>query len=120
MKREEELRPAQAIKLLRTWQKRLRLQDWEIALSFVKSLDMSGPNLGEIKIYPDHRAADICLLREEDYPQNLPWYVDMESVLVHELLHIHFNPLSSPEKNVQEDAAIESIVPALINGWRRK
>lgn len=104
---------------LRYWQNRLGLRDWGIEIMFDR-----GYNLGEytakIHMKEDSRRARIRMLEASDYDPDSILPYDMEQVLVHELLHIHFYPLTRDVgDNIAEEQAIEAISRALINLERR-
>jgi hypothetical protein len=109
-------------KLMQVWQKRLRLQDWDIKLQVTHMVDMPVPDaLGCIGSSAEHKSAVLTLLNPDEYPDG-PFPVDTEEVLVHELLHLHTIPFrrNGRAASVAEDAAIECIAPALVEGWRKK
>lgn len=72
---------------LRLWKKRLKLLDWDIEACFSHPKDMNGA-LGRININLMRKCAAIEL------DHKAPSYECDEHVLVHELLHCHFQPFS--------------------------
>lgn len=72
---------------LEYWQHRLCLDHWVIELRIVGAGEIPGSGQCET-LLTKHRAR-ISLLKHELHPEDCPPY-DMEQVLVHELLHIHF------------------------------
>lgn len=96
------------------WQRRLRLQDWIIDLKLERGFVM-GELIGKVQPYTHNKRAVISLLDPEDYsPTDLLPY-DMECVLIHELLHLHFWPLTKRDgENEFEEQAINAIAEALI------
>jgi hypothetical protein len=105
---------------LQYWQARLGLRDWGIEIMFDRAYNM-GDDLAKIHIMEDKRRARIRMTEANDFdPSSLLPY-DMEQVLIHELLHIHFWPLTRDGgSNVTaEEQAIEAISWALITLERR-
>lgn len=106
------------------WQKKLRLQDWIIDAKIVRQRDMSQPDrVGEISSNLHNKVALISILDPVDYDD---WgKQDMESTLVHELLHLHFAGIDYHFGNndnvyhVLEEQAIESITSGLISSERK-
>jgi hypothetical protein len=112
--------------LLGEWQKILRLQDWDIdihhaRLRAMQSEDGSIP-WGRISINRQHRNAGIEILHPDDYAdcddkdcnarhgEN-----EIESTLVHELLHIYIHSSKESEpSSVEEEQAINTIARALV------
>lgn len=104
-------------KLCAKWQKRLRLQDWKIEVSFVHAGDMRGPSsAGEVSFFPDHAFAQIQILPPEELDSGNPMHPSIEQVLVHELLHLHMGTFAAKGKaaDMAQDRAIECLVPALL------
>ncbi|NIK67915.1 hypothetical protein [Paenibacillus sp. BK720] len=105
---------------LRYWQSKLRLMDWQVEIMFERGYNL-GADIGRIHIFEDKRRALIRMTEANDWdPANLLPY-DMEQVVVHELLHIHFYPLTRDAgSNVTaEEQAIEAISWALVSLDRR-
>lgn len=97
------------------WQKRLRLQDWVIRIVLVPAREITGTGRCSYEI--DSKSALVQILRPEDYSGDRDlWPYDMEEVLVHELLHLHWAPLKtregSPEETAEEQA-VASLAGAL-------
>ncbi|MBU2701135.1 hypothetical protein Ga0466249_002249 [Sporomusaceae bacterium BoRhaA] len=110
--------------LCRKWQERLRLQHWDVVLSIVRQsdADMSG-NLGSCRCTLSTALSIIKLLDPVDYVNDYYPY-DMEMVLVHELLHLHFCPFddcldSNDLKDIMLERAIEHIARALVETKRK-
>lgn len=84
-KTQEELDAAVAL-----WQKRLRLQDWEVKAQFKRARDFV--NLGaqaEISSSIEHKTACLSVLDPIDYDPANKWPQDHEDDVVHELVHLH-------------------------------
>jgi len=74
--------------VIRFWADRLRLSDWVIEVAMDRGYDM-GAALGSVTWSLTRKRASITVCDPQDHdPGRDP--VDMEHVLVHELLHIHF------------------------------
>jgi hypothetical protein len=75
----------------KVWQQRLRLQDWEIHVQYVRKTDADGW-WGELSTrHINHRYARVSIVEPgsfipEDWPREK---TDPEHILVHELLHIY-------------------------------
>jgi hypothetical protein len=105
---------------LRYWQGRLGLLDWTIVIMFDRGFNL-GDAAARINVYEDKRLARIRIMEPGDYdPTNVLPY-NMEQTLVHELLHIHFWPLTRDIAGnvLAEEQAIEAISWALIGLERR-
>jgi hypothetical protein len=99
------------------WQKVLRLQDWEVSVQVTRDRDFRGPhNQGECEWVIGTKHAAIRILDPVDYPPNRMWPQDMERVLVHELLHLHFAPFDSAEAGSMEDNAQEQAIESIASG----
>lgn len=100
---------------VRYWQDKLSLRDWVVDIVFERGFNM-GVNTAFITIVEDHRRARIKMTVPGDYnPASLLPY-DMEQVIVHELLHIHFWPLTKTlGDNMAEEQAIQAISCAMVN-----
>lgn len=72
--------------LCKTWQKRLRIQDWKVDVKLSKGQDMDGANvIGMCTPMTSKREADILIREGGDDGE-------YEEILIHELLHIVFHP----------------------------
>jgi hypothetical protein len=98
----------------REWQKRLRLQDWEVAVKFTDwgSFSILG-RCGECSRNLQHRFASISVLRPEQYRDDAGECApaDWEMTLVHELLECHFAPFKADDG--LERTAQEQVINAL-------
>lgn len=105
------------------WQRTLRLADWEVRVKFGRSRDLvvgDGVAWGRISVQPDHRAAEMLILHPEDH-HNAEGRGEIESTIVHELLHIFFDSVNSAEKghSTPEEQAINAIANALVRLKKR-
>lgn len=101
------------------WQERLKLRDWTVRAELTRVFDFQEEGkAGEILIKAEHRFALIYILPEGDYSDRKVFPIDQERVLVHELLHIHLEPLWPEERrtscHIPEEQAINAIADALI------
>ncbi len=83
--------------LLRKWQKKLRLQDWELDILYVDPVQFSKEgSCGEIRAHVNRKLGvigigrpDLMLEKDPDYCNH-----EIEDTIIHELLHLHLNPFS--------------------------
>lgn len=104
------------------WQKVLRLEDWTVDLHLKRERDFSNRDCNaEISLNEQNKIAFIKVIDPVDYQPGQIRSHDMEEDLVHELLHIHFWPLTRGEEgeNLAEEQAINMIAKALIQISRR-
>lgn len=82
---------------LKYWQRRLRLQDWDVKVRFVRMSSLDVSVLGTNSAGDSKREADIRLLHPADIEGQNFWDVqavrNWERVLVHELLHLHMHDI---------------------------
>src|SRR5580704_8629493 len=107
----------QAQDWLKLWQKRLRLEDWKIAVKIVRIWDLEHGTLGHIDWSATHRTAVIKVLNPADYElpaDQIPG--DMELSIVHELVHLHLSvlPLNKSSRGAEEQV-VSMIADALVN-----
>lgn len=99
-------------RLVKLWQKRLALRDWEIDLEVVAEND-SPDSWGEIVWFADSREAQMKISRGLG-----PW--QHESTVVHELLHLllqgHQNDYGGYD--VHEERAINTLAALLVASYR--
>lgn len=106
----------------KVWQERLRLQDWIVKVSLephFKLLQGTGAN---VAITLERKEAIVYILQRDDYPPDDQFPQDMENSLVHELLHLHFEPLGinrDGSEHVAQEQAICCIASSLVKAWRR-
>ncbi|MBO0962008.1 hypothetical protein J1P26_20080 [Neobacillus sp. MM2021_6] len=101
------------------WQKRLRLQDWIIKARICRIHNI--PNEAMACVIPtlSKKMALIKILDPNDYDPDLVFPQDMENSLVHELLHLHFEPLGlDDDKHTELEQAIECIASGLLSAIR--
>ncbi|HEY3269440.1 MAG TPA: hypothetical protein VGM37_21205 [Armatimonadota bacterium] len=100
------------------WQKRLRLQDWLVAVRIVPHWNMERDSEGRCDATLSRKMAIIDILEPGHLYEGGLWPNDMERTLVHELLHLHFSPfeaeIGTPADAAQEQA-IDLIAGALVD-----
>ena len=120
----EKLRAA-AESVCRQWQKILRLEDWDIQVDIRSSVDMRLTNsLATVERFGRKRRAHIELLDPREFRQaDNTGDLDVESSIVHELLHIYTQPMmrKCPKDSEleAEEQAIHAISMALLKAARR-
>lgn len=101
---------------LQTWQDRMNLKDWKIAVQLVRADQLEPKTLGNIHWDTDSKTATIAVLSTEDY--KLPWKPmldDMEFTIVHELVHLELASLPRSEASRRvEEHAVNEIADALL------
>jgi len=91
---------------VKSWQKRLRLDDWKIETRMVRSTDLKPDTLGNLKWNNTTRTAVIKVLSPVDYEIPLgDIREDIEYTVVHELIHLQLSvlPRDLSKKDVEED-----------------
>ena len=105
------------------WQDKLYLRDWTVGVKLCRHWDMSPNAVGETMMYPERKEAQVKLLHPEDIPGVEEHFLndearDYDITLVHELLHLHFQPLGitdeSKAEGVAQEVAINQISRALV------
>jgi hypothetical protein len=100
---------------LRSWQKRLGMEDWRLTVRLVRQRNLDKNTWGNAEWDPDEKTGTISVLDPIDY--NLKGgglRLDMECTIVHELVHIQVSPLDARDENVREDV-VNRIMTALLN-----
>lgn len=87
---------------LTLWQERLQLRDWTIRATLVSPRELEDAD-GDIHVHIPLKAAFIRICTEQHDKAKLITEMDQERALVHELIHIHMEPLWP------EDAATDSL-----------
>lgn len=103
------------------WQKRLKLQDWTIALVISHPSDLRRGTLGNCHWDADKKTAMIRVLDASDYRMSFNATLkDMEFTLVHELTHLELSPLTrnfksrSEESVSDEENAVNRLADAML------
>ena len=88
-------------KLLKYWQKKLQLNDWNITLiDNCPSILFKTQGDGESEFDPIIKWGVIRIVSEKEYGDSLP-RLNKEQVLLHELLHIKFGLLWETQNDTQ-------------------
>ncbi len=111
-------------RLVRKWQKILRLQDWRIVVKVVEEKEMTAPGRwAEIGCEPDRLVATMDVRRpaftKEDREMG---DADVEATIVHELLHVPLRGIGNYRDKLKmqlEEQAVERLTAALIELDRR-
>jgi hypothetical protein len=98
------------------WQKRLRLQDWNVSIKLARTAELRPKTLGNINWDRRDKSAVISVMDPDDYKFNGNAMLDdMEMTIVHELVHLHLSglPRNDDTKKVEEQA-VNLLAEALI------
>jgi hypothetical protein len=100
-------------RLARKWQDRLGLRDWKVEVQFWDRKQL-GEFYGEVMVNRKRRVADVRVLKPKDWPKSETELDDesIERTVLHELLHVWFNPLER-EDDSENEIAIEQAINAL-------
>lgn len=83
--------------LCQKWQTLLRLRDWDIHVELFSAREFSEEDRQGEVFYDISTGQAIIHLLDVDAKLDTPFPYDLEKVLVHELLHLHF-AIFEPEK----------------------
>lgn len=122
----------EAAAAMAVWQKRLRLQDWNITVRVHRRNKMpgGGGNVGHFSCSNIYRQADISLLDSVDFQDtDADRDTNMEDTLVHELLHLVLHDCGIDAKDcdnnltaagIGEERAIDALAAAFAALIHRK
>lgn len=99
------------------WQKRLRLQDWNVRLEVVSARDLDG-GFANCRMVLREKSALIRIVDPADSTSADTEVVgerDVEEDVIHELLHLHAEPFSPDDHDSTDYEAIEQAVGVLAN-----
>ena len=100
---------------MRSWQKRLGLDEWNLSLQVVRQSAIDPNAWGSSHWDARAKTATIQVLDPRDYNlKGADLRMDMECTIVHELVHIQVSPLDAPDAHVREDV-VNKIMVALLN-----
>lgn len=100
---------------LKTWQKRLGMEDWRLTVKLVRQSSLEKNTWGNAEWDPAGKTGTISVLDPVDYNlTGADLRLDMECTIVHELVHIQVAPFDAPDENVREDV-VNRIMTALLN-----
>jgi hypothetical protein len=99
------------------WQKRLKLEDWNITFKLVRLSELKPKTLGNIHWDSDVKKASMSILCPADYKLSFPDALkDMEFTVVHELVHLQLSSLPRNEASRSaEEKAVNTLTDALLN-----
>jgi hypothetical protein len=81
---------------LSVWQKRLKLDDWNVKVILARASDLKPKTLGNVHWDSETKEATIRVLDPADYQMERQAMLDdMEFTVVHELIHLELSPLLS-------------------------
>jgi hypothetical protein len=109
------------------WQKLLYLQDWVLDVRVSRQWEMEDQTtLAQCSWFLHRKDAIIRVLHPSDLPGLSGKFLhgeenDYDISLVHELLHLHFAPLSNQKENyhaIAEEQAINAISRGIVNLYR--
>jgi hypothetical protein len=111
-------------RLLKKWQRKLRLMDWEITISYgtPEQLGSTADNTvyGQCRPQRQHRSAEILVLDPSHFSPDAPaHYTNVELTLVHELCHIVCEPVFdkvklTKENDLAQEVIVETFAKALL------
>ena len=103
------------------WQKRLKLQDWNLVVKMVRTSELKPKTLGNIHWDAETKTATIKVLDIADYKLAFnDGLRDMEFTIVHELVHLQLSSLPRNEASRSaEEKAVNTLTDALLNLDRR-
>jgi hypothetical protein len=107
---------AELKELCALWQKRLRLQDWNVRLEVVEARELAG--FANCRSSLREKTALIRIVDVADSTSSDTEIFggrNVEEDLVHELIHLHVEPFSPDDRDSTEWEAIEQAVGVLAN-----
>ncbi len=100
---------------LKTWQKRLGLDDWNLSLKVVRQSSLEKHTWGNAEWDPVTKSGSISVLDPRDYNlKGRDLSQDMECTIVHELVHIQVSPLDAQDDTTREEV-VNKIMGAILN-----
>ena len=98
------------------WQDILRLRDWDIDAAIVRGggLNLAPDKQGRCRPSLENKSATLAIIDPIDYDPDLSFPLNQEKVLVHELIHLHFEPFWDENKKIEMEQAIVCISDALV------
>jgi hypothetical protein len=100
---------SQLERLCRTWQRRLRLSDWDVSVR-IASLEEMGDEVGHIDYEDEQIWAEIRLL---ECPE-------IEANLVHELLHLRLDGWAVEYHDPEKEKAINLLADCYLRAYPRR
>jgi hypothetical protein len=109
-----------AVEKLWWWQRRLRLQDWDVAVVVSRASELKPNTLGNIRWDYDKKTAVLHVLNPADYRMRFDAMLrDIEYTVVHELIHLEIAPVLSDlhrtdANRMEEEHAVNHMAEALL------
>lgn len=105
-------------RMLKYWQRKLRLTDWKITIKFATLEELDGDQ-GKNTYLIEAKTSEILVLnpheyKPEEYPGKQPQ--DVENTVVHELLHLHLAPWKT--RNAAEEVQMEQAIESMADAFR--
>lgn len=94
-------------RLVKKWQKTLRLQDWDITVG-KPGVNPNG-GIASVDGLDQYKAATIFFGPETFEPRNAP----VEETVIHELLHLHFNTFEEKSPSKAANRNLEQVINIL-------
>jgi hypothetical protein len=89
---------------LRTWQKRLSMENWDLSVQVVRKAALDKDTWGSAEWDAEARTGVISVLDPQDYNlKGSELKRDMECTIVHELVHIQVSAFSPNNPEAQEN-----------------
>jgi hypothetical protein len=102
---------------LAVWQRRLKLEDWNVTIVMSHPSELRKGTLGNIHWDADNKTAVVRVLDASDY--ETPWndtLKDMEFTVVHELIHLELASLPRNDASrTHEEHAVNNMADALLD-----
>lgn len=95
--------------LLEWWQPALRLADWDIEVKAVPRSRLGGDD-GHCYAYPDLKEAEILVVSGRPSSK----FADHETILVHELMHCHAEPLRTARTEDKVERLVEDVSKCIV------
>lgn len=107
---------------LAAWQRRLKLEDWKIAVTMSRRADLKPRTLGGIRWDKRKKTAVMAVLDPSEYRLTFEAVLaDIEFTIVHELVHLELSSLPRSEASrSSEERAVNQITEALLGLAREK
>lgn len=105
------------------WQTILGLADWDLKIRWARYTELEDGTKGSVSFVTEKRSGIIRVLRPDDYDYDIPWDQDVEETVVHELLHLVWDPFEPDDRGSLEyklaHQALDRISTTLVRLDRR-
>ena len=101
---------------LQSWQKRLKLEDWNVTITLTPRAALKPGTMGGIKWDKKKHTAVMAIIAPADYNMTeAAMLADMEFTIVHELVHLELASLPKSEASrSNEEFAVNQLTDALL------